>query len=298
MSMINDMSWGSEDNEQECNANADLVSIHARRFPPGRWSSLGPGSEKKWHSFTHVNRPQVEWDRVAELMVIKFGVSGHPVFRATSPLSRETLKSKGGWTLSIHFCADGETIETFFRTIISVNQLSIYGPVSDLCDEYRICQARTGDLSWQNNLTHCFSQQVCWWKHVHFRPKIPHRKIYCKNTKNEWKDSHDKMVWLKFVLMRTGFLTTVEVGQYFTKDTEEFSQFTEPVAFREYTLPRDEKSIWPRKVGFEGISNLGPCWKSQPATCKVNVEWKLELNLWTKTILNRGSDFLMAWISW
>ena len=35
-----------------------------------------------------------------------------------------------------------------------------------------------------------------------------------------------------------GFLTTVEVGQYFmTKDTEEFSQFTDSVACREYTLP-------------------------------------------------------------
>ena len=45
---------------------------------------------------------------------------------------------------SIHFCADGDTIETVFRTIISVSQLSIYGAVSDLCDEYRTCQARTG----------------------------------------------------------------------------------------------------------------------------------------------------------
>ena len=37
------------------------------------------------------------------------------------------------------------------------------------------------------------------------------------------------------------FLKTVEVGQYFmTKDTDEFSQFTEPETCREYTLPRDE----------------------------------------------------------
>ena len=56
MSMFNDISWGSEDDEQECNANADLVSIYARRFPPGRWSFLGPGSEKKWYS-THGSRP-------------------------------------------------------------------------------------------------------------------------------------------------------------------------------------------------------------------------------------------------
>ena len=76
-------------------------------------------------------------------MMIKFRESGHPVFRATSPLSRGTLKSKGGGKLSIHFCADGDTIETVFRTMISVNQLSIYGAVSDLCEKYSACQART-----------------------------------------------------------------------------------------------------------------------------------------------------------
>ena len=140
MSMFNDILWGSEDNERECNANADLVSIYARRA--GRWSFFGPGSEKKW-SYSYVDRPQREWDRVAELMMIKFGESGHTVFRATSPLSRGTLKSKGGGKLSIHFCADGDTIETVFRTISSVYQLSICGAVSDLCEEYSICQART-----------------------------------------------------------------------------------------------------------------------------------------------------------
>ena len=55
-----------------------------------------------------------------------------------------------------------------------------------------------------------------------------------------------------------GFQTTVEVGQYFmTKDTEEFSQFTEPVACREYTLPRDEKSSDP-KGWIRGNTNIGP----------------------------------------
>ena len=28
------------------------------------------------------------------------------------------------------------------------------------------------------------------------------------------------------------------------------------------------------KVGFEGTPKLGPCKKSQPATCKVNMEWQ------------------------
>ena len=143
MSMFNDISWGSKDNKKECESNARLVSIYAKRFSPGRWSFLGPGSEKKWYS-THDSKPQEEWDRVEELMMIKFSESGHPIFHATSPLSRGTLKSKGGGKLSIHFCADDGTIETVCRTIISVNQLSIYGEVSDLCEEYKACHVRTG----------------------------------------------------------------------------------------------------------------------------------------------------------
>ena len=101
MSMFNDISWRSQDNEQECKLNVNLVSIYARRFSTGRWSFFGPGYS------THDSKPQGEWDRVAELMMIKFGESGHPVFRATSPLSRGTLKSRGGGKSSIHFCADG-----------------------------------------------------------------------------------------------------------------------------------------------------------------------------------------------
>ena len=144
MSMFNDISWGSEDNEQECESNANLVSIYARRVSPERWSFFGPGSEKLYS--THECKPQGKLDRVAELMMIKiFRVSGHPVFRATSPLSRGTLRSKGGGKLSIDFCADGGTIETVFRKIISANQLSIYGAVSDVCEEYKSLQCKNGE---------------------------------------------------------------------------------------------------------------------------------------------------------
>ena len=46
--------------------------------------------------------------------MIKIAENRHPVFRSTSPLCRGVLKSKGGGKLSIHFCADGETVETVF----------------------------------------------------------------------------------------------------------------------------------------------------------------------------------------
>ena len=42
-----------------------------------------------------------------------------------------------------------------------------------------------------------------------------------------------------------------------TKDTEEFSQFTDSVPCREYTLPRDEDSSEP-KGWIRGNTKIGP----------------------------------------
>ena len=50
---------------------------------------------KKWYSISE-DSPQGEWDKIAELMMLKFDESRHPAFRVVSPLSRGTLKSKGG----------------------------------------------------------------------------------------------------------------------------------------------------------------------------------------------------------
>ena len=105
MSMFNDISCGSRDNEK--------MSVKCQsRFGTGQWLLIGPGSEKKWYSISE-DSPQGEWDNMAERMMLEFAESGHPNFRATSPLSRDRLKSKGHGKLSIHFCADLETIETF-----------------------------------------------------------------------------------------------------------------------------------------------------------------------------------------
>ena len=43
MSMFNDISWRSRDNERECESNARLVSQNAKRFGIGQWSFIGPG---------------------------------------------------------------------------------------------------------------------------------------------------------------------------------------------------------------------------------------------------------------
>ena len=123
MLMFNDISCGTKDNERECLANAQVVSICAKKCGIGQWSFIGPGSEKKWYSMEE-NSPQGIWDHIAEKMLLEFAESGCPIFRATTPLSRGQLRSKGHGKLSIHFAADQETIETIFRKIVSANQLN------------------------------------------------------------------------------------------------------------------------------------------------------------------------------
>ena len=176
-------------------------------------------------------------------MMIKFSESGHPVFRTTSPLSRGTLESKGGGKLSIHFCADGDTIETVFRTFISVNQLSTYGAVSDLCDEYSACQAKTERpvLAGQSDLLFEPASLLMTTPTTSTEDPAQEHLLQKYQERVERLSQQNRVIK---ICTDAGFLTTVEVGQYFmTKDTEEFSQFTEPVACREYTMPRDEKII-------------------------------------------------------
>ena len=143
MSMFNDISCGTKDNETECLANAKLLSLYARRFGAGNWSFIGPGSEEKWYSISE-DSPQGIWDNIAEKMLVELAESGCSIFRSTSPLSRGQLKSKGHGKLSIHYCADLETVETIFRIIVSANQLSLFGAVAEICEEYGSLHERTG----------------------------------------------------------------------------------------------------------------------------------------------------------
>ena len=220
MSMFNDIIWGYKDNETGCIANSTLVSLFAKRFPAGRWSFLGPGSETKWYS-TNKERQGGKWVRVAELMMIKFGESGHPVFRATSPFSGGMLKSKGGGKLSIHFCADGETVETVFRTIISENHFSIYGAVAEMCEECKTCHVRTGRpvVAGQSNPLFV---PIVMKTHIPSTDDPVQEEGLLRRYRERIEKLSEQDRVSKFCT-DGGFLTTVEVGQYFmTKDTHEF----------------------------------------------------------------------------
>ena len=286
MSMFNDISCGSRDNEKECESNARLVSLYAKRFGTGQWSFLGPGSEKKWYSIS-ADSPQGEWDRIAEKMMLEFGESRHPVFRATSPLSRGQLKSKGGGKLSIHYCADLDTIKTVFRTIISVNQLSLYGAVAEMCEEYETFHDRTGQPVVGEQSSSSFVPSV-------IKTEVPldcddlARKDLLLQQYGERIEKLSQQDRLSKFCMDAGFLNVVEIGQYFmTKDTAEFSQFR-AAACREYTLPRDEEASQP-KGWIQGNTKIGPV--LEVATCCLHGKYGVEIR-----IMSMNKDNSHSWV--
>ena len=224
-------------------ANARVVKVLAKKFGIGQWSFIGPCSEKKWYSSE--NSPQGAWDNIAEQMLLEFAESGHLIFRATTPLSRGQLKSKGHGKLSIHFTADYPTIETVFRIIISANQLSIYGAVAAICEEFEAHQ----DGSVESDVL--MGQSIVLGE---IKAEIPLQNENSSNHQILWQQYIERIESLspeskvsKFC-MEAGFMRVVEVGQYFmTKNTGDFRQF-HSVACRECTLPRDDPASQQKRM--------------------------------------------------
>ena len=151
--------------------------------------------------------------------------------------------------MSIHYCADPGAIETVFRTTISVNELSIHGAVSDMCGECDTCRDRTGRPVVEGQSNPLFVPSVMK-THIHMTDDPAQQEDLLQRYQGRIEKLSQPDRVSKFCI-DAGFLTTVEVGQYFlTKDTEEFSHITVSVACREYTLPREMKIYLNQKVGF------------------------------------------------
>ena len=90
------------------------------------------------------NSPQGIWNSLEDEMLLELAESGCPIFRATTPFLRGSLISEGHGKLSMHFAADQETIWTIFRIILFANQLSLYGAVANMCEEFEPHHERTG----------------------------------------------------------------------------------------------------------------------------------------------------------
>ena len=273
MSMFNDICCDRYDNKDECLKNANYVKTFAGRFGIGQWSFIGQGSEKKWYSSG--NSPQGAWDNIAEQMLLECAESGHPIFRATTPLSRGQLKSKGRGKLSIHFTADQDTVDTIYRIILSVNQLSVYGAVAAVCEEFEDHQDRTGEPV------------------ILVGQSIVLGEVKAEAPLHDENPMNDQIIWQQYIpqveslssenkvskfCKEAGFMRIVEVGQYFvTEDTGDFRPF-QSVACREYTLPRDDSASQP-KGWIQGNMRIGPV--LEVTTSFQHFKYGIEIRIWS-----------------
>ena len=250
MSMFNDISCEGKGNKEQCLKDADFVKTFARRFGIGQWSFIGPGSEKKW--YPSENSPQGEWDYIAEDMLLKFAESGHPIFRATTPWSRGKLKSKGKGKVSIHFSAEPDTIDTIYRIILSANQLSIYGAVAAICDEFVGQPDNTAEPVILEGQSIVLGEVKA---EAPAREEPEDSNILLQKYFQQVQRLSPENRLSKFC-KEAGFMSVVEVGQYFvTRNASEF--LLRSVACREYTLPRDDPAS-EAKGWIQGNTRIGP----------------------------------------
>ena len=206
-------------------------------------------------------------------MQVEFAESVCPIYRATIPLSRGKLKSKRKGKLSIHFAADQETIETIFRIIVSANQLSLYGAVANMCEECESLHDRSGQPDVVMGQSIVLSEIKA---EVPLENDDPAYQNFLLQRYEERIQSLSQTDRVSKFCMDEGFISVVEVGQYFmTKDNGE--QFY-AVACREYTLPREDGSSQSRGW-IQGNTKIGPVLEVTISCLYVNTELKLESGL-------------------
>ena len=134
MSMFNDVAWRENGNTEQCIQNSHRVSKYARRMSLRSLVILGTWIRKG--TKTCSDKLDGNCGRTAEIIILQVTAeSGHPIFLASSAFKRGDLGSKGHGKKSTQINDNEGTIEMPLRTVISVNQLSIYGALADLCKE-------------------------------------------------------------------------------------------------------------------------------------------------------------------
>ena len=282
MSMFNDISCDRKGNKEECLANAGVVKVLANKFGVGQWSFIGPGSEKKWYS-AEENSPQGAWDHIADEMLLEFVESGHPISVQQLHCPGVFSRAKDTENCLFILLPLRKQLRLFFRTIVFVNQLSLYGAVANMCEEFESHQDRSGQLDVLMGQSMVLSEIKA---EIPLQNEIPsHQNVLLQQYEERIKLLSQENKVSKFC-MDAGFIHVVEIGQYFmTKDTE--GQFFAR-ACREYTLPRSDESSQP--IGWiQGNTRIGPV--LEITTSYLYDKHGIEIRIWS------GSQFLMDQIN-
>ena len=199
-----------------------------------------------------------------------------PSLPSHESIIQRSAQNQRWWKIVNTLCADQETIRTVFRTITSINQLSLYGAVTEMCEEYESYHDRTGGPVVRGQSSSSFVPSVMK-TNMPLKDDDPTHKEFLLQRCKERIEKLTQQNRLSKICTNARFLTTVEIGQYFmTKDTEEFSQLTDSVACREYTLPRDEDSSEP-KGWIKGNTKIWPV--LEVATCYLHGKHGVEVRI-------------------
>ena len=186
--------------KRECNANAHTCVNICKKIPSRTLVILRTWIKKisgilLFFGQTTRRMGQSRWiddDQIRRQRTPQF-------FRATCPLSRGTLKSKRcGKIINTLLCRWRYDWNCFFRTIISViTQLSTYGAVSDLCDEYSACQARTVRHVLAGQSDPLFEPARLLMTAPTLSIEIPAQEDLLQKYKErvEWKSFHNQIDW-------------------------------------------------------------------------------------------------------
>ena len=282
MSIFNDISWRSEDNDRKCNVNVEFVSKFAKRFPAGRGSFLGLGSEKKWCS-------KGEWTESLSWWCFNSEKADTQFFEPWVHCPEERSKAKVVENYQYFFALMRERLKLLFTQLfLFISSVSTVH--SQMC--VRICQARTGRpvLAGQPDPLLASANLLI------LTPKLSleilaQEIVLQKNKERVERFSQQNRV-IKFC---------IDAG--FRKKSWSRTIFHDKAHWRVLTISRVSDVSWVHfttrwQINGPEKLDLDPYWKSQPVICKVNTKWKFQLNQSTKTILTRGSEFLMDWTSW
>ena len=224
---------------------------------------------------------------MAERMLLEFAESRCPIFRATTPLSRGRLKSKGHGKLSIHYCADLETFKTVFRMILSVNQLSHCGTVAEMCEENETLHDRKEQPVVGGQSSSSFVQSV-------IKREVPldcddfARKDLLLQQNGERIEKLSQQDKLSKFCMDARFLNVVEIGQYFmTKDTTGF--FTIFGSGMSWIHSSKRWRGIKTKGWIQGNTKIGPV--LEVATCCLHSEHGVEIR-----IITMNEDNSHSWV--
>ena len=238
-----------------------------------RWSFIGPGSEKKRYSTEEMVHKEL--GIILRTKCCWNSQKADILFPCNDSIVSVKSQKQRTWKTVDSYCADQKTIETIFRIIAFANQLSLYGAVANMCEEFEFHQDRSGQPDVLMGQSIVLSEIKA---EVPLENDIPlHQNLLLQRYEERIEMLSQEHKVSKFC-MEAGLKRIVEVGQYsMTKDTGDFTKI-HTVACRVYTLPRDDGSSQPRGW-IQGNSRIGPV--LEVTTSYMYGKHGIEIRIWS-----------------